>query len=133
MQYTHVPTLNCFLILFTAAPVLKKSHSPYFWSQGQDKPIDIPCVLVQGSPTPNFTWYYRSCIPLPNNDKVCFQWMQKKRSFFQVRQLEKESHLIITHPQQMRLQFVNFKCTVENMKGKDEIVVDVLQKAGGKR
>ena len=119
--------------LFAGAPVLDKSYAKmYSFSRKESNPKDIPCVLAQGSPPPTFSWSYKVCwsyTPLAHLDD-CVDWtpVDKMSNFFQVKNEVSKSTLVVKSTRYLP-QYLYFKCTAKNMKGVDEIIAGLFERA----
>ncbi|XP_078371724.1 neural cell adhesion molecule 1-like isoform X2 [Oculina patagonica] len=119
-----------FIVVVPSAPVLDKSYAKtYYWTGHLIKPKDIPCVLAEGSPTPSFSWSYKFCWSL----NACMSWapVTQKPNIFQVKNGISRSTLVVTS--QYLPQYLYFKCTAKNMKGKDEITAGLFERSNGRR
>lgn len=108
---------------FAGAPVLDQSYAKvYSWRGRPTNPTNIPCVLAEGSPAPTFEWLYRFCYSL----KECFDWQSvKTKPFFRVKNGVSKSTLVVTS--NYLPQYLYFKCTAENVRGRDQMVAKLFE------
>lgn len=108
--------------------IADKSKDEVFWTSGQSRPIIIPCVLAQGSPTPSFKWSLRACFG--SSFKYCFNW--KPNIFRQGNKNSAVKRTLEIAPTDFHLlsSSMQFSCTVQNVIGKDVKVFKLMLAQG---